>query len=237
MGFEKGLFNCSDLLFNFFFGDTLNAIEHFWCDEVFDRFERSFVYWCECCFDFFNLEFGNIVELELADFFDFFVGESKCFEDFFFRDFIHPGFDHCDSVECSGDDEVHLAVIGFFVSWIDDELAVFEADAHCGNWTFHWRAANEKGNGRSNDRSGGWIDFAIGGKDGGDDLDFVDGALWEHWTKWAVDQTRDQCSFFRWAAFAFNEAAAFDFTVGEIVFFVVDNHWEEVGAFTSFVAH
>ncbi len=141
MGFEKGLFNCSDLLFDFFLCDTLNAIEHFWCDEVFDGFERSFVYWRDCCFDFFDLEFCDIIELELADFFNFFVSERESFEHFFFGNFVHAGFDHGDGVECSGDDEVHLAVIGFFVSWIDDELAVFKADADGGNWTFHWRAA------------------------------------------------------------------------------------------------
>lgn len=234
---EKGFFEFFDFLFYFHFGYALDRIEHVGGNEVFDGFDGGFVYWRDCGFDLLDLELGDVIELELADFFDFFVSESERFEDFFFWYFVHASFNHGNGVESTRDDEVHLAGVNFIVGWVDDELAVFETDSYGTNWTFHWRATHEEGDRGSDDCGGCWVGFAVSREDGGDYLDFVDCAFWEHWAKWAIDQARNECGFFGWAAFAFNEAAAFDFAVGEIVFFVVDDHWEEIGAFTSFIAH
>jgi hypothetical protein len=75
-----------------------------------------------------------------------------------------------------------------------------------------------------------WV-FHVDTNNGDDNLCLVAVAVWECWTKWAVDQTTGENCLLGWATFPAEECAR-NFSCCIRTLFNVDGEWEKVDAIT-----
>ena len=162
------------------------------------------------------------------------MGELDGIDDGVFLHLAGAGFDHDDAVGAAAHHQAEQAFAHFFVSRVDDELAVFQADTHGAD-----RAA--EGDVGEGQRSRGRIDggdvgivLVVGREAESDHLGFAAEAVREQGPHGTVNLAAGQNFTLAGAAFALDEAAG-DASAGVGVFAVIDGEGKEIDSLARFL--
>src|ERR1700690_1456624 len=167
-----------------------------------------------------------------ADFLDFDVGELDGVNHRLFFHFLGAGFDHHDAFGGADDHDVQETLVHLGVGWINDELAVDQADAHGADGAEERNVGDSEGGGSAVDAQDVGIVLGVGGEDQRDHLGFALKTFGEKWADGAIDLAAGESFALAHAAFALDEAAG-NSAAGVGVFAVVNREREEVDAFAG----
>src|SRR4030088_2290519 len=143
--------------------------------------------------------------------------------------FLGAGFYHHNGVSVTDHHDVDQTLAHLIVSWIHNELAIDQADAHRTDGTEEWNVGKRESGGSPIDAAHVGIVIRVGRQNEGDDLGFALESLGKHRPDGAVNLATGENFALTHAAFAFDKAAG-DTSTGVGVLAVVNGEGEKVDA-------